>query len=433
MHFLSKLALSASLSCLAHVAMATATSPGDSDIEHPIDGPSVRPPVQLEGNTTYTYARCWYQPSSTPTKSPKATYKWAVDDKGAYVKVTGYWWKRNVFQWRNLFYTNMTKSELKTYCEKTLARNGIDRPVLDIHAADTVESFNYTIWSNVNNTAPIDRIVVFGDSLSDTSNIFNAALWQFPNPDSWALGRFSNGRVWVEYLGEKLNLPVYNWAVGGAASDQHYIALPGMRQQVDSWLDYMDKVPSFQADRVLYTIWVGGNDIVNYTQSVGEYKRILIEQIKRIYNKGGRQIVLLNLPDLSKIPAASTPDKKHDFGTKTIAFNAAIAEIAHDASSAGIPVQLIDVHAHFNDILSNPAAYGFDQVTQSCLNLSGDSATNYLTRHSLRPGCTNPDTYMFWDMIHPTTKTHRVISEKVAEDLSKRLGTLLPVTAEAAK
>src|SRR5215217_7794985 len=55
-----------------------------------------------------------------------------------------------------------------------------------------------------------DHVVVFGDSLSDAGNA----------------GRFTNGPVWVEYLAQKLGLPLNparaggtNFAVGGARLD----------------------------------------------------------------------------------------------------------------------------------------------------------------------------------------------------------------------
>ncbi len=49
---------------------------------------------------------------------------------------------------------------------------------------------------------PFSRIVVLGDSLSDTGN-FHQASGGIP---PYFNGRFSNGRVWVEYLAENLGL-----------------------------------------------------------------------------------------------------------------------------------------------------------------------------------------------------------------------------------
>jgi phospholipase/lecithinase/hemolysin len=91
------------------------------------------------------------------------------------------------------------------------------------------------------------HVVVFGDSLSDTGNA----------------GRFSNGPVWVEYLAQKLGLPLKparaggnNFAVGGARLD------PGsgdtsLRAQANAYLR-----SSRSRGRTLYIVYGGGNDLL---------------------------------------------------------------------------------------------------------------------------------------------------------------------------
>ena len=51
---------------------------------------------------------------------------------------------------------------------------------------------------------------VFGDSLSDTGNVLALTTAFTPNPFPvypGALGRFSNGPVWIDYLAAGLGLP----------------------------------------------------------------------------------------------------------------------------------------------------------------------------------------------------------------------------------
>jgi cholinesterase len=69
-----------------------------------------------------------------------------------------------------------------------------------------------------------DRLLVFGDSLSDMGNA----------------GRFSNGPVWVEQLAEMLKLPLtaserggQNFAVGGAWVEE---GPQSLRAQVEEFL-----------------------------------------------------------------------------------------------------------------------------------------------------------------------------------------------------
>ena len=68
---------------------------------------------------------------------------------------------------------------------------------------------------------PVDRVIVFGDSLSDTGNVFD--VFGIPAAPNFQ-GRFSNGPVWVEGLAAGLGAPApmpsrnggTNYAYGGA-------------------------------------------------------------------------------------------------------------------------------------------------------------------------------------------------------------------------
>jgi phospholipase/lecithinase/hemolysin len=64
-------------------------------------------------------------------------------------------------------------------------------------------------------------IYVFGDSFSDTGNIFNVTAEAIPPSPPYFNGRFSNDPVWVEYLASALGLtfsPNTNFAFGGATT-----------------------------------------------------------------------------------------------------------------------------------------------------------------------------------------------------------------------
>jgi len=50
------------------------------------------------------------------------------------------------------------------------------------------------------------QLVVFGDSLSDTGNLFALSGGLFPPPSDYYRGRYSNGILWVEHLAPKLGL-----------------------------------------------------------------------------------------------------------------------------------------------------------------------------------------------------------------------------------
>lgn len=111
-----------------------------------------------------------------------------------------------------------------------------------------------------------DNIYVFGDSFSDTSNVFNATNEAIPPNPPYFNGRFSNGPVWVEYLASDLGLtfnPKTNFAFGGATTGFQNIglaSLPGLQQQINSFT----AANQFANSNALHIIWAGTNDYINY-------------------------------------------------------------------------------------------------------------------------------------------------------------------------
>src|SRR3569832_674500 len=81
----------------------------------------------------------------------------------------------------------------------------------------------------------INELYVFGDSLSDMGTVFRMTGGMYPPNPTYYKGRYSNGRVWVEYLADRLKLPsdrVTNFAYGGATSGSSSSSLvPGLQTQ----------------------------------------------------------------------------------------------------------------------------------------------------------------------------------------------------------
>ncbi|MDP3368462.1 MAG: SGNH/GDSL hydrolase family protein, partial [Brevundimonas sp.] len=84
-----------------------------------------------------------------------------------------------------------------------------------------------------------NRLVVFGDSLSDNGNLYAATFNTQPTSPPFFQGRFSNGPVFTELLGfnagrSAVGAPVtgsINYAYGGARTDSSAFP-PGMRNQL---------------------------------------------------------------------------------------------------------------------------------------------------------------------------------------------------------
>ena len=83
---------------------------------------------------------------------------------------------------------------------------------------------------------PYSDLIIFGDSLSDTGNVFIVTGGALPSQSAgpYAGGRFSNGPLWVETLANGLGLPTVASPilVGG-----NYDAFAGAKTGVEELLD----------------------------------------------------------------------------------------------------------------------------------------------------------------------------------------------------
>ncbi|OAJ94224.1 SGNH/GDSL hydrolase family protein [Vibrio bivalvicida] len=375
----------------------------------------------VQNDETYTYVRCWYRPAQTHD-DPATSWEWALDSDGEYLKIHGYWWSSVSF--KNMFYTNTPQSVIKQRCQETLNVNHSTADML-YYASDNRFSYNHSIWTNDNtSSSKINRLVAFGDSLSDTGNLFNGSQWVFPNANSWFLGHFSNGFVWTEYLAEAKDVPLYNWSVGGAAGTNQYVALTGIYDQVTSYLTYMKMAKNYDPKNSLFTLEFGLNDFMNYNREVSDVKADLSSALIRLTDAGAQHLILLTLPDATKAPQFkySTQQEIDTVRAKIVEFNAFIKEQAALYKSKGINIVLYDANTLFNSMTSKPQEYGFANSTDACLDINRSSALDYLYSHSFTNDCAyhGSDKYVFWGVTHPTTAAHKYIADKIIqEELSK--------------
>lgn len=418
--FLCLAAMTAQASAQEARMLAFDTSQGDRqpdlstfELAAPAENPSP-PPRIMAGKETYTYLRCHYRSDSHPDGT-QTRYEWATHASNQWYKVHGYWYSANVFEWRNIFYTATEQAQLWQVCSDSLRRKGIQADVVDIAGADSVLSFNHTLWTQ---TKPEDqrgteRIIVFGDSLSDTRNAFNLLQWKAPNPGSWFLGRFSNGPVWPEYLGKNVKLTVYNLAIGAAATDQKLV--PGFIQQVDSWIDIGKKANGYAPGKSLFYLMIGANDLINYDLSPDQSVLDIERGLRKLLVAGARKIVISNLPDITRAPAFRIRRDSAVIAARVSEFNARLSQLV-GRLKADYPsnVALFDANAFFNQIVDAPEREGFSDAEQSCLQIDSNSPLNYLVNQSRHANCT-ADTFVFWDMLHPTTRMHEKISQAMQE------------------
>ncbi|WP_413162392.1 SGNH/GDSL hydrolase family protein [Capilliphycus salinus ALCB114379] len=275
-----------------------------------------------------------------------------------------------------------------------------------------------------------EQIFVFGDSLSDPGNLYNLTEGQVPETP---LGRFSNGPLWTEYFTPKLGLnpsgvtsPVpsadgVNYSFGGATSgDDNTInilrnisePLPGLTQQLDSFIAPLLAQNQSANSEALYVIWAGANDYVrNFLLGQDSDPTIPVNNISNavqsLYDVGARNFLVFNLPSLGNTPLASNFGLQEPFNQLTAAHNFLLNSAVEDLNQSliGVNIAEVDVYTTSNRIAENPAEFGFTNVTDSWINA---------VTACLEVNCEelpNPDEYFFWDQLHPTTAGHQIIAD----------------------
>ncbi len=368
---------------------------------------------ERSGSEMYTYLRCHYRVHDG-FKRVESNYKWAVNEDGSYYSISGFWWSNDMLDSGSMFYSRANHDDLIKVCNRSLQTNGLNRTVEMISAADNQLSFNHTIW---NIEPPVkkgkfDRIISFGDSMSDSQNIFNASMWKFPHRDSWYFGRFSNGKVWVEYLAEHFGLPLHNWAAGGAAADS-FLLIPGVVQQVESWHRYIAQDTHYKPENTLFTVLVGANDLLNYQRSVDNILEYEHKAFINLISGGAKNILVLNLPDISRAPIFKLRNDGTRIKIQVDQYNQKLRELINQIQAeygSSIKIRLFDLHALFNDLLTQPANYSFANVERSCLEMDSISLEVFFDSAPLRDECAEPDKYIFWDRLHPSTHAHQKLA-----------------------
>ena len=286
---------------------------------------------------------------------------------------------------------------------------------------------------------PITEIVVFGDSLSDTGNVFAYLISEdplsfppgFPPSPLYDNGRFSNGPVWVETLADGLGLTALtssllggtNYAWGGAETGYglSFLGTPNIGEQIDAFF-MGDNAPS---DKHLYVIWAGSNDFNNAdippepADLVQNMVQNISGHITAIANAAlfGTELKFLvaNLPPLGQTARAQwlgqyDPSIPVALDLLSWQFNAALSvELDGLETNPGIKIFRLDIFSLTQQILTCPYVFGFTNVTDTARIpfISPGPPPNVTSPGTDVVG--NPDEYFFFDDIHPTRVWHTIV------------------------
>jgi phospholipase/lecithinase/hemolysin len=277
-------------------------------------------------------------------------------------------------------------------------------------------------------------IVIFGDSLSDTGNVADLTQAKYgvriPSPIAdYTDGRFTDGTdtvpaahnffgVWVEQLAAMLPArPVikasldggtdyaYGFATTGRGtgvftfgpSDSLSVDVNNIGQQIT---DYLATSPKIN-DKTLFIVWGGAIDLLNAT-STSDVVDAAINQavnIQRLIDAGATQFIVPNLPPLGAVPRLNGSPTTSIPATKaSILFNATLATgltVVRDFNpQRRLRLDQLDVFRLFNQIIASPSKFSLADVTTSSQGIP----------------FINPDIFLFWDDLHPTTRGHNILA-----------------------
>lgn len=408
-------ALIASMTTLVE-ARTRSTEGGPEPLQAVATPVSIAPPFTL-GSGTSTYVRCHYRVNAH-ANLPETGWTWARTPTGDYSSLKGHWAYPSL-ESANLFFTDTSQGIMAGQCHDTLRREG-KGAFMAATAADTVFSYDYGIWTNDTPQAlpGITRMIVFGDSLSDTLNAWNRSLRLVPHAKSWSAGRFSNGQVWPEITSRLTGLDLTNFAFGSAAADGN-VLIPGVVQQVDTWRQLRAAGRHVDDSRNVYVVLIGGNDFINYGRQAHEVLASVEFAARKLLDDGAEHIVLMNLPDISIAPEVRGSSREAAVRGQVLAFNSGLEKV-RERLSGQARVDIFDAFSIFAAALERPADYGIDNVRDSCLDIRGQGHLVYAGRHAVAPACKTADTYLFWDRLHPTRRVHAVLGEAMAEFIAAR-------------
>ncbi|MCP4119611.1 MAG: SGNH/GDSL hydrolase family protein [Desulfobacteraceae bacterium] len=252
--------------------------------------------------------------------------------------------------------------------------------------------------------AGYSRIISFGDSLSDNGDA-----------DGFGFGVSSNGKVWVDYLAGSLGVGLLDLAYGGARSNYHPAAEPngfppetyGFDWQINTYLGNNGGKAESDA---LYTLWIGGNDLLN-GDSAQDAVNFIGSGIDKLAGAGAENILVMNMPDLGATPLMngeydgltidSTVFVNNPSGGKLLAAdynNRLDATLAGYRNNQGLNLFEVDIFAMMAEFLEDDV-YD-DEIHMLSLAIHNGTYVE-------------GDDYLFWDAIHPTTLAHGIIADEV--------------------
>ena len=286
------------------------------------------------------------------------------------------------------------------------------------------------------------QTVFIGDSLTD-AGYFRPLLPASARP---VIGQFTTnpGFVWSQYLADFYGTSAApngngqtgpNYAAGGARVGVDVVGplgfIPSLVTQTNTYL----AANGGRADpNALYTVWGGANDLFAVAANPSQAQAIIggavtaqIGIVGTLQAAGARYIIVPTIPDIGVTPsslAGGPAGQAQGTALATTYNNALFGGLA----SAGLSVIPLDTFHFLQEVVANPAQYGFTNVTGTACLPAGSSSLTCNPGSYASPDA--PNTYLFADGVHPTSGAHKIVADLALSALEgPRQIALLPHSA----
>lgn len=283
-----------------------------------------------------------------------------------------------------------------------------------------------------------NRIVVFGDSLLDTGNIIKTL--DIPGKPYFE-GRFSNGLVSSECLADmiakdqKVDKVLHkNYAIGGALTHGYNPSslLRNHSFPVSDQLARFENEDGRFAKDDLVIINGGANNFmfmiyneIPYINLMAKFRvaRDLSKIVKKAIKLGAQNIIVWNLPDVTRAPAykdylSNWVGKffKSYMQVNINLQNGLLRNKINDLQMVfpNVNLKLFDFYTLLNDCIDSPVKYGFENVTDVCVDSYGGADSLGNIQYDIEV-LADPEKYLCWDYCHPTAKANRVVANRMFE------------------
>lgn len=268
----------------------------------------------------------------------------------------------------------------------------------------------------------VTRIVAFGDSYADDGNLFE--LLGIAPPASYPRGRFSNGTNFVDTMGQRLNVPIQNFAIGGAFTGNGNINGPGIPGFVTEYQSFLAgggpaafprTTGRFDPNDVL-VISIGGNDARAYRLGGGTVAGAAAAAAPRVVeattglnalvNAGARNITFL-AGDVGRLPEAVGQPSAAAGSAFSASFNQGMQATLATYANQGVIVNYLDLNRIGDRVQANPAAFGLQSA--GAVSAAGAAAGN-------------SDLFLFYaDNLHLTSAGFAIVGQYAIRQLEAPL------------